>query len=139
MKRLLFGVCVATAMMTVGCGGVAESPTAPTGSRSVSGEWSGSGTSRDGTSFSAHVTFAQSGPSLSGTWSMMSEYGGALVGTVASDSIGDSISATLKPRVPGGCGFSLTLMRRDVKRLDGQYAATDCTVAENGPISLSKE
>ena len=64
---------------------------------------------------------------------MMSEYGGALVGTVASDSIGDSISATLKPRVPGGCGFSLTLMRSDVKRLDGQYAATDCTVAENGP------
>ncbi len=139
MKRLVFGVCVATAMMTVGCDSVKESPTAPTGSRTVSGEWSGSGTSRDNTSFAAHVTFQQNGPSLLGTWSMMSGYGGALVGVVTSGSNGDVISATLRPRVPGQCGFSLTLMRTDPKRLAGQYAATDCTVPENGAISLSKE
>ena len=139
MKRLVLGVCVAAAMMTVGCGSVQESPTAPTGSRTVRGEWSGSGTTRDNTSFAAHVTFQQNGPSLLGTWSMMSGYGGALVGIVTSGSNGDVISATLKPRSVGECGFSLTLMRIDSQRLAGQYAATDCTVAENGAIVLSKE
>ena len=139
MKRLMFGMCVAAAMITVGCNGVTESPTAPTGSRTVSGEWSGSGTSRNNTSFTAHLTLQQNGPSLLGTWSMMSEYGGGLVGIATSDANGDAINVTLKPRIPGGCGFSLTLMRIEPKRLTGQYATNDCTVPENGAISLSRK
>lgn len=124
--------------MLSACGG-SNSSIAPTqATTNVSGTWIGTGRSRvTASTFSARVVFAQSGSSLSGNWSATdatASNSGSLSGSIA----GASLSIVLTPSDPRTCGFTVTTTASG-PQMNGDYATRDCTVAENGSLSLNKQ
>lgn len=133
MKQLV----LACALLLVGCGGD-SSPTAPTNSQvNITGTWAGTASDQFG-SGAARATFAQSGNSVSGTWSVAS--GTATnSGSVSGTSAGASVNLSLIPSDPRTCGFTVTATVTGGNRMAGSYASASCTVAIAGTMTLVKQ
>lgn len=138
-QRLWFAIAL---VVVAGCGSSAptapSAPAAPTNSQlNVSGTWVGTVADNLG-SGSARATLAQSGNSISGTWSTNA----GLVtngGTVTGSSAGTNVSLSLIPSDPRTCGYAVTAVVTGGARMAGGYAATNCTVAVSGTLTLTKQ
>jgi hypothetical protein len=106
----LHAAALATAVMTLaGCGG--DSPTNPSGSLSLSGNWTGTWQYvASGVTVTDDVTatLTQSGSSATGGWSSASGATGQLSLTVASDLSG-TITITQTPLASNACTASTSL------------------------------
>lgn len=131
-------ICMLGLLAVVGCGGNNSTPTAPTSSQlNVSGTWTGTTSDNLGTG-PARATLAQSGNSISGTWSTGS---GATTngGSVNGSSAGTNVSLSLVPSDPRTCGFTVTASVTGGNRMSGSYAAAKCTVVVTGTLTLTKQ
>lgn len=134
---ILAGLFAATAIMA-GCGdnSISNAPSAPI---NVSGTWSGTATavgSPAGTG-AIRATFAQSGSTVSGTWS--ATYATAAYnssGTAIGNLSGSALSLSLNPSVPGTCPYSVTATVNG-NVINGTFATLSCSLALSGPLVLS--
>ena len=125
---VLLSLCLVAAQCT-------DSPTSP--SASLTGTWTGTIQDSLVGAGTARVTLAQSGSSLSGTWSFTAgadTNSGSLSGSVT----GSSLSAMLTPSVPTSCPFQVTATING-NTISGTYAAVNCTVPISGSLSLTRQ
>jgi hypothetical protein len=131
MQKLIPLACLLT---LVACG---SSPTSPSAAASVTGTWLGTITSEQvAGSGSARVDFAGTNSNLTGTWSVTGPSGpdsGTLNGAVN----GSAVTLTLTPSVPVNCPYAVTATMSGTQ-LTGTYAATNCSQAVSGGLSLTK-
>jgi len=134
----LLAVGAVTSSCGTGIGGDNSSPTAPTSQTvpNLTGTWTGTTFSNStGLTFSAGVTFFQTGSALSGTWyAGGGTTGGTISGTVNSSG---GVSFTTTPSNPLTCPLSVTAIVAG-STLGGTWATTGCTEAITGTLSLTK-
>lgn len=114
------------------------SPTTP-GNASLAGNWAGTLSDNFAGTGTLAFTFAQSGSTLTGTWSTAYanpgyNNGGSISGNVN----GSSVTAVLSPSVPTTCPFNV-VGTRNGSLLSGTYAAFNCSVAVSGTFTATKQ
>ena len=127
----VLGLCLVSAR----CGG--DSPTSPSAPVSLTGTWTGTIQDSLVGAGTARVTIAQSGSSLTGTWSFTAG-GDTNSGSLSGSVTGSSLSVTLTPSVPTSCPFQVTATVSG-NTITGTYAAFNCTVAISGSINLTRQ
>lgn len=115
-----------------------DSPTSP-GATSIVGNWAGTLSDNFAGTGTVAFTFAQSGSTLTGTWSTTYtnagfNNGGSISGTIS----GSSVTAVLSPSVPTTCPFNV-VGTRSGSSLSGTYAAFNCQVAVSGTFNATKK
>lgn len=131
MRRLVAFVAF---LALAACGGDSTSPSA-----SLAGNWSGTIVSRTAGSGTVTMTMLQSGSSLSGTWNTTfsnSSYNNS--GTLSGSVSGSQIAASLTSSVPTACGSNIAGALSGTT-ITGTYAAANCSVAESGTFSITKQ
>ena len=87
-------------------------------------------------------TIAQSGTSLSGTWSTTFTNAGnnsaTLSGTLTGSISGSSVSMSLVPSAPTSCTIPMTATVSG-NSMSGTYVSANCSVPDSGSINLTEE
>ena len=135
MLRRSRWLLVVLSLVAVNCGG--DSPTAPS-APTVTGTWTGTLTSTSIPGLVATVSFtlAQSGSSVSGTWSSTGTFGpsgGTISGTIS----GSAVSVTASQSDPTLCPLSVTAVVSG-SQMTGTYATFNCTEVITGSLSVTK-
>ena len=126
-------------LVASGCG--SSAPTSPS-TQSIAGTWSGSiinTTPAGQPNGNVVLTLAQTGSTLSGTWSTTyptspsSNNAGTLTGSLS----GSGASFTLSPSNPTLCPYSATATVTG-SSMAGTFAAFNCTIAVAGSFSVTK-
>lgn len=89
----------------------------------------------NGTTFSAFITFTQSGSALTGSFGVQGGYQGTVTGTV----VANGVSFTLTPAPPCGGSFSGhgTVTPND-STMAGSYSGSDCGGSVSATVSASR-
>lgn len=116
-----------------------NSSTSPS-SNDISGSWSGPVSDTTVGAGTLRATLAQSGSSITGTWS--STYANAAnnnAGQITGSRNGSSVSLTASPSNPTTCPFTATLNLSSATSMSGTYATFNCTLAISGTINVAKQ
>ena len=80
------------------------------------------------------MTLFQSGPALTGFWSVF-EAGGPVSGNLTGSIVGSTALLALRPYTPGACEVSVVALVRSM-RLEGTWSRRDCGTEEVGTFVL---
>ena len=131
---------IAAAAVLAAC--KAKSPTAPTPAE-IAGSWSGPLTDALQGSGTLSFSLAQTGDSVTGTWSITFANPAADVsGLAAGDVSGSTISILLRPSNPPTCQygpFRITATVTGTSAISGSYASVQCVDGDTGTFTASTQ
>jgi hypothetical protein len=138
MQRVL---TIVGALALAAC--TAKSPTAP-GSGDIISNWSGPISDALLGTGTLSLSLVQSpSDSVTGTWATtFADPNDDLSGAVAGNIRGSTLSAVLKPNNPPTCQygpFGLTASLAGTTSMSGTFATLNCTVADSGTFSATKQ
>lgn len=130
---------LALAVLLLGVVACGDSPTSPADS-SISGTWSGSILTSSSGLDTVTLSLAQTGSTLSGSWSSLFpnpaiNSGGQVSGLKS----GISVNVTMLPSQPTACPFTFTATLSNTTTMSGTYAAVNCTLAISGTLTLYRQ
>jgi hypothetical protein len=131
---------VVVGILLLGAIGCSSSPAAPTpSSEDISGTWSGSILTTNGLN-TISMTFAESGASLSGSWSSLFPSNTAVNsgGQLTGSKNGANVAVTLTPSNPLNCPYTFNATVGTLTSMAGTFAAFNCTVSSSGQLTLTK-
>lgn len=136
MKRLAPAALMALTLFTSACG----NDSSPSQTTTATGTWAGSARSNlFGSNGSIQATLNEgSTGSITGTWN--SQYPGLAPnsGTLTGRRDGAGVVLQLRPSVPGNCDTAVTTTLSG-NSMTGTWSALNCTVADGGSISVSRQ
>lgn len=83
------------------------------------------------------MTLVQSGPALTGFWTIF-EADGPVSGNLTGTMTGSTALLTLRPYTPGACAISVVALVRN-RRLEGTWSKRDCGTEEIGTFVLNSQ
>lgn len=131
-RRLRAGLLLALVVTACGDGGTAV-PTLPF-APSLGQAWVGWFASLSGGTRTATMTLFQSGPALTGFWTVF-EADGPASGDLTGSIVGSTALLTLRPYAPDACAVSVVALIRST-RLEGTWSTRDCGREEVGTFVL---
>jgi len=140
MKRLILVVLLVNA----GCGSATvTNPSSATAPMNLAGSWVGSTSSNVAGTGTVDATITQSGPALSGVWSV--RYTNPIYnnnGTLSGSLLNNTVSLTLSSSIATPCPYSMTgTLGTAAGRptITGTFTTVNCAVPQSGAFTLSRQ
>jgi hypothetical protein len=130
-------------LLTAACGSATvTNPSSATAPINLAGNWIGTTTNNVAGTGAVDATISQSGPALSGSWSVRYQnaafnIGGPLTGSL----LANTLTLTLASSSATSCSYNATATFGNgpgTLTISGTYTSVNCAAAQNGTFNLSR-
>ena len=132
-------------LLNAACGsGTVTNPSSATAPMNLAGSWVGSTSSSVAGTGSIDATIAQSGPALSGVWSVryanpFYNNNGSVSGSLLNNTVSLSLSSNITTPCPYSMSGTLGTGMSGTLTITGTFTTVNCTPAQSGAFTLSRQ